>query len=289
MTILITGATSGLGLATARVLTASGQEVAIASRTKRTVDETTAALGPLASGYVCDLTSVESVQKLVASLKGQKVTKVVLCAGMNSMTVSKVRVGETEVDTVFAANHVGHFLLTYLLLTTGDHPELSNIVIVSSGVHLPDHDLARAAGVKVPHFESAAQAANVGSHDPTEAYPTSKLCNVLFGYALARRYPRLTVSMVDPGLMTDTELLRELNPLVRFLATSLIVPLAKLYYGHKIRHSSVSGADLAILLGRTGPPAYFDGHEQTPCSPQGRDEEAQEDLWSFTKELLQLE
>src|SRR5690606_19077332 len=94
------------------------------------------------------------------------------------------------------------------------------IVVVSSGVHEPDHKLARRAGMPAPRWVGIRKLALPDEAEPAERvsdwrqrYSTSKLGNVLQARGLQARLRaqgrQIDVFAIDPGLMVDTDLGRE--------------------------------------------------------------------------------
>jgi len=122
----------------------------------------------------------------------------------------------------FGVNHLGHFLLTNLLL-----PSLKaasppgRIVIVSSSLHIPPakKGASAASGAVSLDFDDL-QLADMEPFDPAFAYRRSKLCNVLFAYALQRRLwaegSGVTVNAMSPGFIPSAGLVRDAGPVAIF-------------------------------------------------------------------------
>ena len=114
-TILVTGATAGVGLATCKRLAARGARVLVcgrnAERTKRAVEE----VGGRAEAVALDLCSLESVRACAEKVKPLKLDVVVLNAGVNA-NVPTAKHPELDCSLVFGVNFVAHYLLVTLLL-----------------------------------------------------------------------------------------------------------------------------------------------------------------------------
>jgi hypothetical protein len=114
-TILVTGATAGVGLATCKRLAARGARVLVcgrnAERTKRAVE----AIGGRAEAVALDLCSLESVRACAEKVKPLRLDVVVLNAGVNA-NVPTAKHPELDCSLVFGVNFVAHYLLVTLLL-----------------------------------------------------------------------------------------------------------------------------------------------------------------------------
>lgn len=197
------------------------------------------------------------------------------------------------IEKTFAINHVGHALLFFLL-----RPHLADtarIVITSSGTHDP----AQKTGLPDAKYNTAEELAHPtaesGQYGGRQRYATSKLANVLWGYALHRRFEELpgrswTVVSFDPGLMPGTGLAREANVVVRFLWNRVLphlIPLLRLL-SPNVHTAQESGAALAWLT--IDPEAiqasgtYYEGRQQIKSSELSYSEKNQEDLWRWTLE-----
>ncbi|MEO0565892.1 MAG: alanine-phosphoribitol ligase, partial [Chloroflexota bacterium] len=164
------------------------------------------------------------------------------------------------------------------------------IVFVSSGTHLPGSILARVMGVPAPRYTNAqalafpdeASAAD-RVNKPLKRYSTSKLCNVLCAYELSRHIdnPAIGVFAIDPGLMPETDLARELPDALQPVFQGILMPLVQLH--DNVRRVADSVAHVARLVtdttldGRTA--LYFDGLRERPSSPDSYDVDKAQDLW----------
>ncbi len=179
-TFIVTGANSGVGFETCRVLASRGASVVMASRDvtrgdaarKRILETTPAAACEVMKLDLASLASVRSFAQ--AYLASHRTLDVLVCnAGVMAIPHAGTEDGfEMQLGT----NHLGHFALTGLLLPILlERPE-GRVVIVSSDVH-------RAGSIELlddPFFEKR-------SYTPWRAYAQSKLANLLFMCELARR------------------------------------------------------------------------------------------------------
>ncbi|WTW92757.1 SDR family NAD(P)-dependent oxidoreductase [Streptomycetaceae bacterium NBC_01309] len=201
-TAVVTGATSGLGLETARVLAGAGAHVVLTARDEAKGAEAVAAVagpGRSVEAGVLDLTSLASVRAFAAWLldRHERVDLLVNNAGVMATPLGRTADG---FELQFGTNHLGHFLLTNLLVPALLRGAPARVVNLSSGGHL-------ASDIRWddPNFETT-------EYHPWQSYGQSKTANVLFTVELDRRLaPRGVRSYaVHPG-MIRTNLGRYMN------------------------------------------------------------------------------
>lgn len=201
-TILVTGATDGIGRQTALDLARQGHHVIAHGRDKGKVEATvTALLGQpgvvRVSGAVGDFASLPSVRALADDLAHRldRLDVLVNNAGIYAKALGHTRDG---FEQTFGVNHLAPFLLTHLLLDLLGAASSARVVNVSSVAHtrgtLDFDDLQAESGFS-----------------PYATYALSKLCNVCFTVELARRLgpqSTITVNALHPGVVS-TKLLKE--------------------------------------------------------------------------------
>ncbi|WP_370963771.1 SDR family NAD(P)-dependent oxidoreductase [Amycolatopsis sp. cg9] len=276
---VITGANTGLGFDTAKVLAERGATLVLAVRDVEKGKKAAARLGANADVTVqeLDLASLDSVRAAAAELRGTlpKIDLLINNAGVMYPPRQTTREG---FELQFGTNHLGHFAFTGLLLDLLLPVEGSRVVTVASIAHR-----IRAA----IHFDDL-QWEN--SYDRVAAYGQAKLANLMFSYELQRRLaPRGTTAAVaaHPGV-ARTELMRNSPAIARALFPA-VAPL--------FTQSSERGA-LPILRAATDPAAlggqYYGpdglgGYRGRPqvvaSSPQSYDVAVQRRLWTVSEEL----
>lgn len=192
-TVLITGGTSGIGLEAAVVLAKAGDQVTIVGRDP---GRTAAALAEIqkrsgsanVASMLCDFSSQDSIRAFAAEYRAKhsKIDTLVNNAGM----VSPKRVLTKDgIESTFATNHLGYFLLTHLLLDLVVAAAPSRIVNVSSVAH------------KRGTMDLGDLGFEKGGYAIMKAYARSKLANVMFTRELARRLQgkNVTVNCLHPG------------------------------------------------------------------------------------------
>jgi NAD(P)-dependent dehydrogenase (short-subunit alcohol dehydrogenase family) len=201
---VVTGASSGIGIETARALAGAGATVTLAVRNvpegERVAAEIRASSGNASVdvGRV-DLTDLESIAEFVAEFDGPLH---ILVNNAGVMALPERQLGHAGWELQLATNHLGHFALA-----TGLHAALAladgaRIVSLSS----------------VAHLRSSVDFDDLGyerrPYDPGEAYGQSKTANVLFAVEASRRWERtqITVNAVHPGAVLESNLSRHMDP-----------------------------------------------------------------------------
>ena len=198
-TAVVTGATTGLGLETARALAAAGAHVVLTARTAEKGEAAVATVRAAVAGAevefaILELGSLASVRSFADELSRRldRIDLLVANAG-----IMMVPFGRTDdgFELQFGTNHLGHFLLVGRLMPLLVAGAPARVVVLSSGGHF-------AAGVDLddPNYERR-------GYGKMDAYGQSKSANVLFAAELDRRYGPLGVHAysVHPG-MVATEL-----------------------------------------------------------------------------------
>src|SRR4051794_36025706 len=276
---VVTGANTGLGFETAKVLAARGATVVLAVRDVEKGKQAAARFGAGADVTVreLDLASLESVRAAAADLHATlpKIDLLINNAGVMYPPRQTTRDG---FELQFGTNHLGHFALTGLLLDLLLPVNGSRVVTVASIAH------RIRAGI---HFDDLQWEK---SYDRVAAYGQAKLANLMFGYELQRRLaPHGTTTSIaaHPGV-ARTELMRN-SPAIARALFPLVAPL--------FTQSSERGA-LPTLRAATGPaalggqyygPAGPGGYRGRPrvvtSTPHSYDVAIQQRLWAVSEEL----
>ena len=194
-TVLITGATSGIGEVAARELAAKGAKVVLVGRSAAKCEATAAMIrqatgNPAVEFLVADLSSQAEVCRLAAEIKTRYPRIDVLVNNAGAM-ISPRRESVDGIEMTWALNHLGYFLLTDLLLDTLKASAPSRVVSVASDAH------RMASGIDWGDVEGKK------SYSAWRAYSQSKLANVLFTRELARRLEGsgVTANCLHPGFV----------------------------------------------------------------------------------------
>ncbi len=191
---LVTGANSGIGKEAALGLARLGATVVIVARDRKkgeaTVSEIRQATGNQNVNLIlADLSSMKSVSGLASTFLGEYPKLHVLINNAGTYLPKRITTADGY-EAVFATNHLGHFLLTSLLLDLLKTSAPSRIINVTSEAH---------RGAKID-FEDLMQEKKYSAF---KAYHQSKLANVLFTYQLAKvlEGTGVTVNCLHPGVV----------------------------------------------------------------------------------------
>lgn len=238
-TVIITGASSGLGLATAKSLAETGEwHVVMACRDFLKTERAAKAVGIDKSNYSvihCDLASFDSVKQFVDNFRrSERQLDVLVCnAAVYFPTAKEPTFSAEGIELSVATNHLGHFLLARLLLddlVKAEDTSPKRLIIVGSitgnsntlaGNVPPKANLGDLRGLAGGlNGVNASAMIDGGEFDGAKAYKDSKVCNMLTMQEFHRRYhdkTGVTFSSLYPGCIAETGLFREHIPLFRTL------------------------------------------------------------------------
>jgi NAD(P)-dependent dehydrogenase (short-subunit alcohol dehydrogenase family) len=202
--VLVTGATSGLGEVTVRVLAERGARIFAAARTADRAEALCRTLAGAPVPVPCDLADPVSVLACVdvVTASGARLDAIICNAGIMALPRLELVHGY---EKQFFTNHMGHFLLVTRLLPR--LAERGRVVMVSSDAHR----MAPRGGIDFENLSGQR------SYNAWTAYGRSKIANLLFAKALARRLPHgQCANAVHPGVII-TNLQRSMTPLMRTL------------------------------------------------------------------------
>ncbi|XP_020679605.1 short-chain dehydrogenase TIC 32, chloroplastic isoform X1 [Dendrobium catenatum] len=281
-TAIVTGATNGIGKETARVLALRGAEVIIPSRTIESglrVKESLLEQNPSAKLHVMemDLSSLDSVETFARSFisTNKRLNILIDNAGIMACPFQLSRDG---IEMQFATNHLGHFLLTKLLLekmksTAKETGVQGRIINVSSSAHR--------RGYELPF--SLDKLNDKSSYKRFTAYGQSKLANILHANELSRKLQEegsnVTANSLHPGLIQTN--------ITRFLGFSAALGICLKPFLKTIPQGAATTCYLAInpkVKDATGK-YYVNCNEENPL-PEAKDNDLANKLWVFSEELL---
>jgi NAD(P)-dependent dehydrogenase (short-subunit alcohol dehydrogenase family) len=269
--VLLTGATSGIGLAGAVELARRGAKLAIVARSSERAAEAVRRIKagtPAATADVleADLSSLASVRQLAAQVLERYPKLDVLVNNAGAVNASR-RLTDDGIELTWAVNHLAPFLLTTLLEDRLKESAPSRVITTSSdahqGAHIPFDDLAAERSYGLAGFER---------------YGQTKLANILFTRELARRLDGSGVSAYcfHPGLV-NTGFNRN-NGLLMGIGMAIMRPFSR---------TPEKGAETLVWLAdsaEAGPSgAYFS--DQRPITPTAaaQDDAAARRLWEVSE------
>ena len=272
-TCLVTGATSGIGKETAVRLAMLGATVIIVARTD--------ARGEMASdelrrrvprarveAVTADLSSLAHVRHLADEVLARHDRLDVLVNNAGVITMRRQLTAD-GLETTFATNHLGSFLLTNLLRGLLERSAPARVVTVSSATHKQ---------VRTIPWDDMLRGAPAGDR---QAYPLSKLLNILFTFELARRLTGtgVTANCLHPGFVR-TALGRDVTGVLGAVVR-LVMPF---------QPGPATGADTSVFLATSPEVADVTGGYFVKCKPAepsalARDDRAAARLWTLSEEL----
>jgi NAD(P)-dependent dehydrogenase (short-subunit alcohol dehydrogenase family) len=269
-TIVITGASDGVGAAAARALSAAGESVIVAGRDPGKTSRLAAEAG--AQGFTADFADLGQVRRLADQLLAACPRIDILVNNAGAIMPGFARSAD-GFEKTFQVNHVAPFLLTTLLM---DVLEASSAVVITTA-----STAASAGHVDLDDLDSTR------AFDTKRAYATSKLENILFTRELHRRYAGHGVSAVafHPGNVASN-FASDTTSNWRFV------------YGTPLRHivlttpRKAAGRLLWLANGTPGttwtPGLFYVGHKPQVPAPQAADDDLAAALWDRTAGLAGL-
>jgi len=275
-TVLITGATSGIGLQTSVRLAQLGASLVMVGRdpakTAAKVDEVRKrSRAASVESLLCDFSSQERIRALAEEFRAGHERLHILVNNAGAVFANRTLTGD-GIEATFALNHLGYFLLTQLLLDLLVKSAPARVINVASAAHyrgtMDFDDLGFERGYKI-----------------MRAYSRSKLANVLFTRELASRLEGtgVTVNSLHPGTVATNIWNggpRWMRPIINILARLFMLTPAQ-------------GADAVVYLavspeveGKTG--LYFENnHPKTP-SVLASDSSVAKQLWERSSKLVKI-
>lgn len=295
-TCLVTGATAGIGLATARELARRAACVVVVGRSRErceaAIDSIRRETGnPLVESIAADLSSQRGVRRLAEEFLDGHNSLHVLINNAGALFALR-RESVDGIEMTLALNHLAPFLLTNLLLETLKRSAPARIINLSSSAHEDvkgfdfDDPQARtgAAGRAYPRSELASLLYSLATpwrHPGFVQYAQSKLANVLFTNELAARLAGtgVTANAVDPGLVA-TKITGGNGALGWFMGCWIRLLGVSPDEGAK---TSLHLAGSPEVEGVTG--QYFVKQKSVASSAASRDAIAATRLWRLSEEL----
>ena len=277
-TILITGATNGIGKAAAINFAESAKSIAFTYRNEELAEDLKNEMQKInpnlsINSFFCDFSVQDSIRECVDKIKNDLKAIDLL---INNAGVVNTEYSETidGIENTFAVNHLGYFLFTNLLLDLVKKESESRIINVSSAAH---------------HFVKGMQWDDINYKDDfkmgLKAYGQSKLGNILFTKQLAKKLQKdgVTVNAIHPGGV-NTSLGNQNNSLLGRVLKIILKPFFR---------SPLKGANTIIYLAEidglsiTG--AYWVDGRVAKTSHYSKNEAEAEKLWRLSEKLVNQE
>ena len=265
-TVVITGATSGIGEVAARCLAEQGARLVLVARNPERAEATRAKLSAINpahqhTAHIADLSSIAEMKRVAGEIAAAEPRIDVLINNAGAIFTKRV-LSADGLEMTFASNHLSYFVLTNLLLDRLKAAPHARIVSTASAAH-------RGQTLDFGDLQSS-------HYGALRAYGRSKLCNILFTHALAHRLQNtsLTANCLHPGFVhtrfgsNNGGFLGFLRPLIMGFGVSP-------EEGTKTIVFLASSPDVAGTSGKY----FYNCREDMPSAP-ARDHQAAERLWA---------
>jgi NAD(P)-dependent dehydrogenase (short-subunit alcohol dehydrogenase family) len=260
-TVLVTGATDGLGRRVAQELAAMGATVLVHGRSPERLEATLEELRSLtgsekANSYLADLSSLAAVRDLAERIHSEH-DHLDLLINNAGIIARERRESEDGYELTFAVNYLSHFLLTRLLLPLIKHSAPARIINVAS------------AGQSPLDFSNLMLERG---YDAMKAYSQSKLAQIMFTFELAEhlRDTGVTVNALHPASLMDTKMVQSTFGYTMSTVEEGTEAVARLGVSQEVE-------------GVTG--SYFDGSRQTRANRQAYEPRDRNRLWVLSEQL----
>lgn len=272
-TVLITGATAGMGFVTARELARKGAYVTLVGRNPAKLVTVAEQIKNQTGNQnvetiLADLSTHAGVQHAAHEFKKRRTRLDVLINNAGAIFMKRL-VSSDGLEMTFALNHLNYFHLTNLLLDVLKASAPARIINVSSDAH-------RGQTIDFDDLQGEK------SFGGMAAYGRSKLMNVLFTYELARRLDGkgVTVNALHPGFVATD--FGKNNGKLMSLVMALISPIAK-----TVEEGASTGIYLASSMEIEGVSGkYFVDKQAVNSDPASYDLVSAERLWNISLELI---
>ena len=283
-TVIVTGANTGIGKETALDLAGRGARVIMACRNHKKAEKAMEEIIEKTGNKNVvvkrlDLASLKSVRAFADEINTSETTLDILINNAGVFNIPELAKTEDGFEMTMAANHIGHFLLTNLLLDLLKKSAPSRIVVVSSRRH-QEWSNGPTSGFSFENINGEV------FYDGVAAYGQSKLANILFTTELAKRLKGtgVTVNSLHPGVIATD--IRRHYPKWQQLALNVMLK----YNGKSMEEGAQTQIHLAVseeLEGKIGL-YYVDCKEEEP-SKFAQDDITAKKLWQVSAELVGLD
>ena len=286
--VIVTGGSQGIGLAAVQKLAAQGSHIVIASRNQQVSAQAIAKVkaatpGAQIEALPLDLASFTSVREFAAVYKSKGYPLHVLINNAGGMIYGKqARFSPDGFELTLQTNHLGHFLLTDLLLDLLTASAPARVVNVSSQTHIPGFGGGPPPDLDLDNLKAEKY------YNAAVFYKNVKLITMWFTYEMQRRVAGggVTSNAMCPGFVPQSIGERRTNPLSRFMYLQV---LARMPFARSLEQASTSLAYTATDPAMEGVGGKFivDCKEKR-SSDESYDEQKARKMWEMSRQWCGL-
>lgn len=283
--IIITGATSGIGLAAAKELVKRGANLGIIARNQAKANEVAAQLKNISGDktvvdvFLADMSSQESIRQVAKEIL-YKCPKIDILINNAGAMFDRRRESVDGMEMTWAVNHLGPFLLTNLLLERIMESKQARIITTASHGHKMVKKGINFADIQAESLYAFPKSLFGG---PTIRYAESKLANILFTTELAKKLEGtgVTAHCFDPGLVATN--FNQNNGLTARLTMAGMKPFSRT--PEKGAETLVWLAETDEIMNHNG--GYYADMEKILPSKPAQNIEAAKRLWEVSEKQVQ--
>ena len=277
-TIVMTGVNSGLGYEAMRVLANKGAHVIGLARSLEKATKACAEIEGITTPLGCELSDLDSVKHCADQIIAMDIPIDVVICNAGIMALPELTVKD-DLELQFLTNHMGHFLLVYLLQDRVKRAEEGRIVMLSS----MGHQMTVKGGINFDNLDGSQ------GYQGWKFYGQSKLANLLTAKAFDERLKEAGVraNAVHPGVI-NTNLTRSLDGILGILFK---LPFTGLLMDHVFGKTISQGASTQCYVA-TNPSLkgvggkYYSDNKEDKTSYYGSNKELADRLWDYSVEYL---
>ena len=190
-TVLLTGATSGIGLELFKIFSKEKYYVIGIGRNKKRIKKTLNSINKnrknLQSFYLCNFENLEDIKKVFNKISKEVNSIDILINNAGGIFV-KNELTKNNIERTFQVNYLSHFLLTEILLKNKILKSKAHVLNVSSIVH-------KRGEINLDDIN------NLQNYNAVKSYAQSKLSQIMWGYYLSEKHKEIYINSVHPGII----------------------------------------------------------------------------------------
>jgi len=190
-TVLITGATSGIGFELFKIFSNEKYKVIGIGRNKKRIKKTLNSINKnrknLQSFYLCNFENLEDIKKVFNKISKEVNSIDILINNAGGIFV-KNELTKNNIERTFQVNYLSHFLLTEILLKNKILKSKAHVLNVSSIVH-------KRGEINLDDIN------NLQNYNAVKSYAQSKLSQIMWGYYLSEKHKEIYINSVHPGII----------------------------------------------------------------------------------------